>query len=281
MRIGIITDSTADLSLQLAKQLGITVVPAYIHFGTKTYRDQVDISEDEFYYKLMHEPEHPTTDPPTPEDFAEVYQNLSRQSDGIVSIHISRKLSATYNSALRGRELANVKCRIEVIDSQLVTMGLGLLAIIARSTAKPGNTLNAIVEETRRAILDIRMVGLFDTLNYLVLGGRISKAKAWLGSMLNAKPILTMRNGEIEPLGQAFSRKSGLSRLIEFVENAGDINDLAIVYSTTPDEAETLAGNLSSIFARKHIRLARMGPTLGVHGGPGILFVVLRKASHS
>lgn len=281
MQIEIVTDSTADLSPQVASQLGITVVPAYLHFGVKTYRDRVDISEDEFYHKLLHDPVLPTTEPPTPQDFAAVYQKLSRHNDGIVSLHISSKLSATYHSALRGVELADVNCPIKVIDSHLVTMGLGLLAIAARSAARSGKTLSRVVEEVEDTISDIHMLGLFDTLKYLALGGRIGRAKALLGSMLNVKPILTMRNGEIEPVGQALSRASGMNRLVEFTENTGQIKDLAIGYSTTPDEAEALAERVSSIFSREHIILARLGPVLGVHGGPGILFVVIRKVPAS
>jgi len=276
MKIKIVTDSTADLPPQLANELGVTVVPAYLHFGDDVYRDRVDISEDEFYQRLLSDPIHPSTEPPTPQDFADVYQKLSQEADGIISIHISSKLSATYNSALRGKELIETGCPIEVIDSQLVTMGLGLLAIAAAPIAKSGKSLQQVAEEVAQTIPRIYLLGLFDTLKYLALGGRISKAKALLGSVLNVKPILTMKDGELEPVGQVRKRANGIDRLFDFVKNATDIQDLAIVYSTTPDEAETLAERLGSIFTKEQIRLARLGPALGVHGGPGILFVVLR-----
>ncbi len=104
MKIKIVTDSTADLTPQLASELGITVVPAYIRFGNEVYRDRVDIGEDEFYQRLLRDPFHPSTEPPTPQDFAKVYQKLSEEADGIISIHISSKLSATCNSALQGKK---------------------------------------------------------------------------------------------------------------------------------------------------------------------------------
>lgn len=129
MKIKIVTDSTADLPPRLAEELGITVVPVYVRFGNDVYRDRTDISEDEFYQRLQSDPTLLTTEPPTPQDFAAVYQKLSQEADGIISIHLSSKLSATSNSALRGKKLANVECPIEVIDSQLVTMGLGLLVM--------------------------------------------------------------------------------------------------------------------------------------------------------
>jgi DegV family protein with EDD domain len=276
MTVKIVTDSTADLEPQLASKLGITVVPAYVHFGDRVYRDRVDISEDEFYQRLLHDPIHPSTEPATPQDFTDVYRKLSQEADGIISIHVSSKLSATCNSALRGKELAETECPIEVVDSQLVTMGLGLLVIAAASVAKPGSSLQQAVKEVKRTIPGIRVLGLFDTLKYLVLGGRISKPKALLGSVLNVKPLLTMEDGELEPAGQVRNRANGVDRLFDFAKNAIDIQDLAIVYSTTPDEAQALARRMDSIFPQERIRLARLGPALGVHGGPGFLFVALR-----
>ncbi|MFC2000887.1 DegV family protein [Chloroflexota bacterium] len=276
MNIKIVTDSTADLPSQLAEELGIIVVPAYVKFGSEVYRDRVDINEDEFYQRLPSDPVHPSTEPPTPQDFADVYQKLSQEADGILSIHISGKLSATCNSALRGKELLETEFPIEVVDSQSVTMGLGLLVMAANTIAGSEKSLLQIVEEVNQIVPNIHLLGLFDTLKYLALGGRISNAKALLGSVLAMKPILAMKEGELEPAGQFRKRADGIDKLFDFVKDAKDIQDLAIVYSTTPDEAQTLAEHMGSIFTKKQIRLARLGPVLGVHGGPGILFVALR-----
>lgn len=276
MTVKIVTDSTSDLPPKLAEELGITIVPAYVHFGDEVYHDRVDISEDEFYQRLLSDPIHPSTEPPTPQDFVEVYQKLSQEADGIISIHISSKLSATYNSALRGRELVETDCPIEVVDSQLVTMGLGLLVTAAATTAESGNSLQQVTEEVRQIIPSIHVLGLFDTLKYLALGGRIGKVKALLGSVLAVKPMLTMEDGELEPAGQVRNRSNGIDMLFDFVKDTGDIQDLAIVYSTTPDEAQILVERMSSIFTKEQIKLTRLGPALGVHGGPGILFVALR-----
>ena len=276
MTIKVVTDSSADLPPQLAEELGITVVPLYVRFGEEVYRDRVDISEDEFYQRLLHDPIHPSTVQPTPQDFVDVYQKLSQEADGIISIHISSKLSATYNSAQRGKELVETECPIEVVDSGLVTMGLGMLVTAANTLAKSGKSVPQIEEEVERIIPSIHLLGLLDTLKYLVLGGRIGKAKALLGSVLAVKPILTMKDGELEPAGQVRTRANGIDGLFDFAKNAIDIQDLAIVYSTTPDEAQTLAKRMGSVFPKERIRLARLGPALGVHGGPGILFVALR-----
>ena len=136
MAVKIVTDSTSDLSPQVAQELGITVVPVYVRFGERVYRDGVDISEDEFYQKLVGSPIHPATSQPSPADFADVYKKLSRQADEIVSIQVTSKLSGTYNSALQGRELVKTGCRIEVVDSLSVTMGLGLIAMAAARLAE-------------------------------------------------------------------------------------------------------------------------------------------------
>lgn len=277
MTVKIVTDSTADLPAQLAQELGITVVPVYLRFGDKVYRDGVDISQDEFYQKLVESPVHPTTSQPTPADFANVYHKLSEGADEIVSIQVTSKLSGTYNSALQGRELAATKCLIEVVDSLSISMGLGLIAMAAARLAEAGESLPGVMAEVRQSIPNIRLLCIFDTLKYLLLGGRIGKAKALLGSILNVKPLITIRDGELVPAGQARTRSRGIERLVDFVKNALNIQELAIVHSTTPDEAGSLKERIASIFDRKRIHMARLGPALGVHGGPGTLILALKE----
>jgi len=276
LTVKIVTDSTADLPPQLAKELGITVVPVYVRFGDKVYRDRVDINEDEFYQRLLHDPIHPSTTQPSPQDFVDVYNNLAQEADGIISVHVSSKLSGNYNSALRGKELVEKECPIEVIDSQVVTMGLGQLAIIANTIAESGKSLQQVAEGVKQMIPSIHVLGLLDTLKYLALGGRIGKVQALLGSILSVKPILTIKDGELLPAGRVRNRTMGIDRLFGFVKNAVDIQDVAVVYNTTPDEAQALVGRIGSIFPKERIRLARLGPALGVHAGPGILFVALQ-----
>ena len=273
MTVKVVTDSTADLPPRLAKELGITVVPVYLRFGDEVFRDRVDITEDEFYRRLLRDPVHPSTTQPSPQDFIDVYKEVAQEADGIISIHVSSKLSGTCNSALHGKEVVEQECPIEVIDSQVVTMGLGHLAIAANTMAKSGKSLQQVVAEVNKMIPGIHLLGLLDTLKYLALGGRIGKVQALLGSVLNVKPMLTIKDGELAPAGRVRSRAKGIDNLFEFVKNAVDIQDLAVVYNTTPDEAQTLVGRLGSVFPKEKIRLAKLGPALGVHTGPGILIV--------
>ena len=276
MTIKIVTDSAADLPSILTEELDIAVVPVYLRFGEQVYRDRVDISEDEFYQRLLHDPVHPNTTQPTPQDFASVYDKLSQEADGIISIHVSGKLSGTYNSAVQGKKMIKKRCPIEIVDSQTVSIAIGLIVIHASKMAKSGMSLQQIVDEVGKIIPNVHLLILFDTLKYLAKGGRIGKAKALLGSVLNVKPLLTVRDGELVPSGQVRTRSKGIDRLLDFVKNATEIQDLAILHSTTPDEAQALIESTNSIFPKERTILARLGPGLGVHGGPGILAIALR-----
>jgi DegV family protein with EDD domain len=276
MPVRIVTDSSADLPDQIIEELGIAVVPIYVRFGEEVHRDRVTISEDEFYQRLESDPVHPSTVQPGPQDFLEVYQKLSG-ADGIVSIHISGKLSGTCNSALMAKDMLEGGCPVEVIDTHATTMGLGLVVIAAAEMAKAGESMDKVVAAAKEAIPQIHLLAMFDTLKYLLLGGRIGKAKALLGSVLNVKPMISLKDGELVPVGQARNRAKGLDKLFDFAENTAGIQDLAIVYNTMPDEAQKLAERISSVFAKEKIRMAKVGPALGVHMGPGMLIVVYRE----
>jgi len=277
MPVKVVTDSTADLPDQLVQELGITVVPIYVRFGEEVYRDRVNISEDEFYQRLEHTTVHPSTVQPGPQDFLEVYRKLSSDADGIVSIHISGKLSGTCNSALMAKEMMGTGCPIEVVDSETLSMSLGLIVIVAATAAKAGESLDKVVEAVKQTIPQIHFLALLDTLKYLAKGGRIGKVKALLGSVLSVKPMLAIKDGELVPVSQVRTRAKGIDKLFDFVRKATNIQDLAIVYNTTPDEALALSGRMGSIFPQERIRLARVGPGLGVHGGPGALIVAIRE----
>jgi len=282
MTIKIVTDSGADLPTALTEELGVTVVPVYLRFGKEVYRDRVDISEDEFYQRLLKDPVHPNTTQPSPQDFASVYDKLSQEADSIISIHITSKLSGTYNSAVQGKKMVGNKCPIEVVDSMSLSIGVGLMVILASKMAKSGKNIEQIVDELQKIIPNVHLLILFDTLKYLVKGGRIGKAKGLLGSVLNVKPMLAMKDGELIPSGQVRTRSKGIDRLLGFVKNAKEIQDLAILHSTTFDEAQALLECTGSVFPKEHTMIARLGPGLGVHGGPGVLAVAIRgEISHS
>lgn len=277
MPVKIVTDSTCDLSSQVVRDLGITVVPVYVRFGEKVYRDGIDISHDELYQKLETDHVFPTTSQPSPNDFTDVYKELSKETDEIVSIHVTNKLSGTYNSALQGKAAVKGDCCIEVVDSLSLSMGLGLITMAAARLAKAGEGLQSVMAEVKQAIPQIRLLALFDTLKYLHRGGRIGRATALLGSLLNVKPLLTMKDGEFVPASQARTRARGIERLFDFAKNTLHIQESAVIHSTSPGEANSLRERIASISDEGHqTRLARLGPALGVHGGPGTIGVVVR-----
>ena len=276
MTIKIVTDSTADLPAMLIEELDVTVVPVYLRFGDEVYRDGVDISKNDFYEKLLASAVPPSTSQPTPQDFTRVYSDCSKEADDIISIHVSSKISGTYNSALQGKKMVKEKCQIEVIDSHFTSAGLALVVMAAARLARAAGSLREILEETQRAIDEVCMLGTFDTMRYLILGGRLNKATAVVASILGIKPLLTFKDGEIVRAGLVHTYAQAMDRLYKFVESNPTIQDLAIAYSTAPEKANQLKVRLGSVFPEEKIHITQLGASLGVHGGPGVLILAIR-----
>ncbi|MFC1914730.1 DegV family protein [Chloroflexota bacterium] len=220
MSVKIITDSTSDILPDLAVSLGIEVVPGYVRFGNDTYRDGVDINKSGFYQKLMDYPVHPQTSEASPNDFAEIYSRYEHEAEGIVSIHISSKISRMYDSARKGKKKAKTQYAIEIIDSNFASIGLGLIVIAAARLANAGGSIKDIVNETKRAIGQTSMFGLFDTMKYVAKGGRVTKHVMELSSIFRIKPLLTFRDGEIVAEGIARTHSHGMERLFEYTRSA-------------------------------------------------------------
>lgn len=272
MTVKIITDSTADLGLEIAGKFGITIVPLNVHFATETYRDGVDITNDDFYQRLTQTNVFPTTSSPSPGIFAEAYERLARETSEILVITISSKLSASYKAAIGGREARKqTGCKIEVIDSGTAVVGLGLVAIAAAKAARNGMSLDEVIGVTRSAMnrVDFRMA--FDTLEYLKKGGRIGTAQAFLGSILKVNPILTIRNGMTEGVTKVRSRAKVMDYLCEFAMGFSNVEEIAIEDATTPDEVNILVERLSTRFNPERILRMKVGPVIGTHVGPHVL----------
>jgi DegV family protein with EDD domain len=277
MAVKIVTDSTSDLTPETASELGITVVPLNIHFGTEigteTYRDGVDLKAEDFYRRLEQSKNLPTTSAPAPGTFAEVYDRLAKETDEILAITISSKLSATYKAAVDGKELMKSQARLEVIDSLSAMVGLGLIVIAAAKAAKAGASLDEVIEVVRSSMgrVDIRIA--FDTLEYLRKGGRIGTAQAFLGSALKVNPILSIRDGVTEGVTRVRCRAKAIDYLGDFVMSFPDVEEVAIEDATTPDETKILAERLYSKFPRERIYWMKVGPVIGTHVGPHVIGV--------
>ena len=275
MTVRVVTDSTADLPPALAEKLGVTVVPLNVHFGTEVYRDGVDISPDQFYAMLVSSPTLPTTSQPSVGDFQETYKALSEDADGIVSIHVSAKLSGTLNSAEQARQQVQSGVRLETVDSLQASLGLAMVVVAAARAAQAGGGVDEVLHAARQAIARACFFGLLDTLRYLEKGGRIGKAQAFVGSILQIKPLLTIRDGEAHPLERARNRAKGKERLYQLAREYAPLTDLAVAYTTTPDEAHALADRLRPLHPTGDVFVSQVGPVVGTYLGPQVLSVGL------
>jgi DegV family protein with EDD domain len=276
MTVQVITDSTSDISQDIAEKLGIRIVPIYVRFGDKVYRDGVDIDSDTFYKKLLTSPVHPATSQPTPEDFESVYREYCKNTDGIISIHVSSRISGTYNSALIAKKMLASNCPIEIIDSRFNSGGLALITMAAARMVRAGQSLPVIIDEIKKSISQIHMFGVFNTMKYLARSGRVNRAIVAAAGILNVKPLLTFRDGEVIRAGLVRSISCGMDRICKFVEEKRNINEMVIIHSAIPEQAEKLKGRLGQFFPIEKIDIMKLGAGLGVHGGPGVLLVSVR-----
>ena len=272
MAVKIVTDSTCDLPRELVARRGITVVPLLVRFGAETFRDGVDLAADDFYKKLTGSKALPTTAAPGPGVFAEAYQRLLAQGHEVLSIHVSSKLSATYSSALNGKDQLGPGKAIEVVDCLSVSMGLGLLALLAAKAARAGMSLAQVADVVRKRMPDVKLYGAFDTLEYLHKGGRIGRAQALLGSMLNLKPMVIVQDGEVHPLERVRTRAKAMARLVELATST-KTDEVAIIHATTPADLDDLAKRIGTALPGKGMIKAQFGPVLGTYTGPGTMGV--------
>jgi len=271
MSIKVVTDSVSDIPPEIAIELGITVVPLFVHFGAETYRDRIDLAPEEFYHKLIHSKIVPTTAAPSPGSFAEVYDKLAEEADDILVITLG--FGATYGNAVKGIELMKRKCQVEVVNSRKAIMAQGLVVIATAKAANAGVSLDEAVNLTQRNIQRVDFRAAFDTLDYLRRGGRIGKAQALLGSMLKVNPIITIRDGEVYPAARQRTRVQAIDYLYNFAMSYSHIEEMAIEEATTPDEAEMLADRLSSKFPKECIYRSKMSPVIVTHTGPRAIAV--------
>lgn len=275
MSVKIVTDSIADLPAQVVNELGITIVPLNVRFGTEVYRDGVDLTAEQFYDRLAHSKILPVTSTPSPGSFTEAYDKLAEETDEILVITLSAKLSATHGVALQSIGLMKRKCRVEVIDSQWATMAQGFIVMAGARAAQAGASLDEVIDVTQKTIPRVDFRAAFDTLEYLKRGGRIGKAQAFLGSMLKVNPIITLKGGVVEPAGRTRSRAKAIDYLYNFAMSFSHIDEIAIEDAACPDDAEVLVERLSPKFPKARIYRSRTTPVIGTHTGPGLLLVAV------
>jgi DegV family protein with EDD domain len=271
--VRIVTDSVADLSPQLVKELGVTVVPLSVRFGEEVYRDGLDLTPDQFYEKLKTSKVFPNTSVPSPADFFQVYDKLAEESDEILVILVTSRLSATYEVARQSIAMMKRKCRVELLDSETATMTEGFIVMAAARAAQSGASLDEVIKIAHQTIPRVDFLAAFDTLEYLRRGGRIGRAQAFLGALLKINPLITLKDGVVEPAGRARSRAKAIDRLYEFAAGYANIEEMVVEDTACPEEAEALMERLGAIFPKERIYRSRMTPVIGTHTGPGLLLV--------
>jgi DegV family protein with EDD domain len=274
--IAIVTDSAASIPERLIQSLNIHWVPYYIHRGAKVLRDLVTAQRDAFYKWLPTAVELPKTASPGPGDYFETYQSLAAQGiREIVSIHMTSKGSGAYQAACVAQSMlqeAASKLRVEVIDTLNVSMCQGWMVIEAARAAHAGQSFDEIVARVKEMMPITRMIQTADTLKYLYMGGRIGRAKHLVGSLLNIKPLIGMKDGVIVPLGQARSRAQAYERIAEMiVDHVGENAKIKIAYmhAAAENEAEKIKSLVQKRLICVESLIAELSPALGVHTGPG------------
>jgi DegV family protein with EDD domain len=271
--VKIITDSTCDIPAELIQKFGIEIVPINIIFGTETFRDRVDITPEQFYKRLVESKVFPTTAAQSPGSFAELFTALSKKTDEILVILFSSKISATYESAIQAKALVGNIANIEIIDSLQTCGALGLSVIKAAEEAQKGAKMSELIEPVKDWCSRAHSYVVFDTLEYLLKGGRIGRAQALMGGLLKITPVLTLKDGIVTPVQRTRSRAQAIDTLVNMVKGANKIEGLMIEHASTPEDFEILANKVAEYYPREKTLRSIYSPVIGAHCGPHVLCV--------
>ena len=272
-KVAVVTDSTAYLPQEIIDKYGMKVTPLVVIWAGEEYRDNVDISADEFFSRLTTAKEMPTTSQPTPAVFKEVYEELLGQGYDILSIHISGHLSGTIASAKQAKAMFE-EGNIEIVDSLSTSMGLGWTALLSARLAQEGKNLAEVKDFAEKACQNTYVAFAVDTLEFLHRGGRIGGAQHLLGSALNMKPILHLDEGKIDSLEKVRTRKKSLNRLAEVaIEAVGGKTPvyLAVFHAEAEEDAQYVLDKIAAAVNPKETMVTGISPVIGVHTGPKVV----------
>jgi len=273
----VVTDSTAQLDPELAEELGVTVVPLEISFGTQKFLEGVDLTTEEFFRRVAHSPEMPTAAAPSVEEFLQVYATLNQSTDQILSLHVSSKLNQTCANARYAADHFLGRCEIIVLDSWTISLGLSILVEAAARAAREGAVLDEVVRLVRGMIPHIYAVFFTDALDYLERDRHLSKSQSILGTMLSIRPFLAVEEGEIIPMEKVRTREKAVDKLLEFVSEFARVEQIAVVQSPSraAKDARLLLDRLQSSFPTYQFDTITYGPTLGTYIGPQSLGLIV------
>lgn len=274
MPVSIVTDSTADLPSDLVARYGIRVVPLLVQFGEEWFRDGVDLSPAAFYARLRTGSVLPTTSQPSLATFQATYEDLLKDGGQVVAIHLSSTFSGTYQASVVAARACSPG-RVAVLDSRSLSMGTGWLALEAAQAAAAGAPYKEVVALVERLRPGARVMAVLETLEFLQRGGRIGRARAFLGSLLGIKPLLEVRDGEVLPRERIRTWGRAIERLVELTLALGKLRRVAVIHSGADQAAERLRGWLEPRLEHAELRTCELGPVLGTHIGPGAVGVAV------
>ncbi len=275
----IITDSTADIPMEFARRHDIDVVPLTIHLGERSWKDYYDVEPDEFYELIKKTSAFPTTSQPTPQDFINAYSPFVVINEPILSLHLSSRLSGTYQSALLAKSHFP-DAMIEVVDSLQASFALSMMIIICAEKAKKGESILDVANFARQIGPQIETYFSVDSLDHLHRGGRIGKAQAFLGTLMKIKPLLKVVNGEVQPVEKIRTREKLLNRFVELAEQAAEEHSqilLAVAESDNSDVMTALLERIEKIQGVSLIFRGKIGGVITSHTGPGALGIAFVK----
>lgn len=271
--VRIVTDSACDLPRANLDASHIDVVPLTIRFGDEEFTDGVDLSTSEFWKRCRDSARLPETAAPAPGAFVDAYQRAADDGcSGVVTISLSSALSATYQAASVAAEQFDGRLEVIVVDSRLVTAAQGLLALEAAELANTGASARDVADHATARIPSASLVGTLDTMDHLVKSGRVSGAKAIVGSLLSVKPILTIRDGLVVEDGRQRTRARALEHLVERTRAAGPFDWLAVAGGDARD-LDVVVQRLKDVDVTHPMLVTEIGPVVGTHGGPGTVGV--------
>lgn len=272
--IAIVTDSTANLPMEVIKQYNIHVVPVLLHWDGQTLRDGLDIAPAELYRRLRESTTVPTTSSPSVGDFLRTYAALSQKVDGIVSIHVSPKLSAIYQAAVTASGLID-EVPIKVMDCQSAAMAQGFVVLEAAKAAASGASLEEVVRRAESVIPRVRLYAFIETLEHLHRSGRVPAVATLLGSVFQVRPIFTLKDGVAHLVDRPRTRAKATQRILELM--AADIGGapvhVAIFHADAPEDAAFLQQEIARRFRCLELYVTEFTPVMGSHTGPGLLGV--------
>jgi len=271
MRVGVLTDSTNDIPREICEKYDIEVIPLKVMFDKETYRDNVDITPEEFYKKLKTSEKLPTTTQPTPAEFIQLYKKMSEKYDSIISIHISEKMSGTLASAFSAKS-SLPDLDITIIDSKITSIPIGYIVMEAAKAAKEGKSKQEIIDMVNNKLEKIKILFLPKTLEYLKKGGRIGAAKSLLAVALKIQPILTVKEGEVAPYKNVRHWNRAKQELINIYKNVFNIKKGGVViigHSDNIEDAKDIETKAKDAFKPKEIYTWLIGCIIGTHLGPG------------